>query len=381
MSDLGSGLDLSMLGIPEKVESDHISVDDMEMMNDFQNIKEIETVSDLKNLKPAPVKEIKEVKDDEAEKPGKPTPVSLEDLEDEDDEPVNQDEPVNEVELVYKSWADTWRDKGFIDFNDEEFDKAEDKEDFIYSKYNEKFNSEIEAYKESVHPYIKELMDLDDEGIDLSKILRHDAQIQSYEKIDKEALEENTDMQKSVVVDFMVKSGQYTKAEAEAEAQDLEDSGLLYKKAEKALPKLIDFEKKQRAYEIQAHKNSEKQEIDRFNNWVKEQTGYVNSLDSILPGIKLSEKEKKQILDNYTKVDREGKTALQRSIEKDPAKFNAFITYFATIKNWDFSDIKTKATTEATRELKKTVNSYREDNKSGIGKVDINVLKKVFSKR
>lgn len=377
MSDLGSGLDLSMLGIPEDVKTEQVNVDDMDMQVDFNNFKEVDTIADLKPTK----KEVKEVLEEvPASTKEKPSLEILEEDEEEEDA-TEASEPADEVSVVYKSWADTWRDKGFIEFDDKDFEAAEDKEEFIYAKYDEKFKNEIDAYKESVHPYIKQLMDLDDEGIDLTKVIRHDRTIQSYEKITQDTLDESTEMQRNLVVDFMVKSGQYTKEEAETEVQDLEDSGLLHKKAEKALPKLIEYEKKQKDFYIQQQREQEKQEVEKFNKWVKDQTTYVNSMDSIIPGHKLSEKDKKQILDNYTKVDREGKTALQRSIEKDPVKFNALITYFATIKNWDFSDIKTKATTDATRELKKTVNSYRDDNKSGIGKVDINVLRKVFSKR
>ena len=373
------GLDLTILegivdkipaitGKKTKIETNNSEFDDFVDPNDSL-IPTVENITKLTNP------------NDTTETEETTTTASTQTNESKETIQTNEQTQTNEDSDPYKIWAETWKEKGFIEYDDEEFDKAEDKEEFIYQKYDDKFRAEIDNYKQSQHPFIKQLMDLDDENIDISKVLYHEANIQQYSNIDKSLLETDVRLQKNVIKDLLIKTGQYTPVEAETEVEEIEDAGpeMLLKKAEKALPKLIEFEKKQESYYIAQEKQRQKDALDNYNSWLESQTTYVNKLDTILPGIKLSQKEKQQILDNYTKVDREGKTALQKTIEKDPAKFNAIVSYLFTVKNLDFSALEQAATTKASQKIKQTLNTYKET-PSKLGSVDVSIFKKVIKK-
>lgn len=347
---------------------------------DFSFIKEVDSLEDLSKDKDVSTPEDKD-KNKDKDKDSKIDLLDLDVEEDEDEDEVTEltdVDPDKDLESdPYKIWGEWASEKGIIDFDIEEYKKAEDKEEYIFNKQAEKFNNEIENYKATRHPLVKALLDYDEQDLDIAKILSYEKNIQSYEKIKADTLEEDINLQKNLIKDFLIKSGQYTAEEAASEIEDFEDSGLLLKKAEKALPKLVALEKQAKEKYIEAEKEAERQELEKYNTWVQETQEYVNKLDTLLPGIKVSEKEKRKIFESITKVDaRDGKTEFQRTIAQDPKKFNAMAAYFAS-KNWDFSALERDANTKVIRKVKETVNTYK-DTKPSLSKVDINVLKKAF---
>lgn len=94
--------------------------------------------------------------------------------------------------------------------------------------------------------------------------------------------------------------------------------------------------------------------------------------DEIIPGIKLTKEEKQKLYEGYIKFDAKRETQLTKALKADPLA-NLKIAQFFLLLNGDVSNIKTKLKTEVTKEVKKTVNTYKEKD-NPFSKVD---LKKV----
>lgn len=292
-----------------------------------------------------------------------------------DDYDDNIDDNSSDPYEAYGTWL---KEKSILDFDEEEFKKAKDKDAFLFEKEKEKIESIIQEYKESHSPYIKALMDMEEDGIDISKVLQHDAKIQSYEKVSIEKIKEDEALQKSIVKDYLRRQGN-TESEIEEEIAEMEDNLTLDKKAEKWFPKLRDAEIKEKNAYIKAQEAEIKRQQKAYEDSLKETKGYIDKLDSLLPNVPLTKTEKEQIFENMTKADRTGQTQLMKAAQKDPIRFNAMVTYLATVKNWNFDDLVNATKTNVTKNIKEKLNPNRKDNPKT--SVDLNVFKKVLKRK
>lgn len=345
--------------VVKKVQKPSVEVisENDELEDDFgTNILEVESIDDLNNIIDNTSKPI--VKDDEFESTNK------------NPEDSNEEE---DPYAIYGSWI---KENSILDFDEEEFNKSKDKNDFLIKKEIEKFENAIEEYKSNQSPYIKQLMDMEDDGIDIAKVLKHDAVIQSYDKLSIEKIKESEDLQKTIVKDYLRRQGN-TEDEIQEEIQEMEDSLTLDKKAEKWFPKLREFELKEKDRYIKETLKQQKLAEQEYQNSLKETKTYIDKLDSLLPNIPLTKEEKQKIFDNMTKQDRNGETALMKASQKDPLKFNAMITYLATIKNFDFEDVVKKVATQTTKEIKSKLNSSSVPEKV---RTNLSIFKKALGK-
>ena len=366
----------------DKIESTDIESNFSDEVNETV-IEELTTAEEFIKAKPA--KEDKEDKDTKSK--GK---TKTDDDEDEDEKKSPDELPEvtleedksndNDDTDAYKPWAETWKEKGYLDFEDKEYEEADDKEAFIYSKFEEKYEKDLEEfkekYKENRSELAKRVIELEDNDIDITTLIRSEINIKSYEKIDPDKLAEDEALQKKVIKDLLIKSGTVENdKEAEAELKDYEENNLLAKKAERALPKLIQMEKKMAEEDLKRQEKEKKDQIKEYNDWVKNTNEYIKKNSEILPGIKLTDKEQKEIASMLTQFDNNGKSGLTKAIEKDPMKFNVLATYFS-MKDWDLKALEKAAVTKATQKVKSTI-ATQVDKKESKGP-DLNVFKKAL---
>lgn len=344
-----------------------IKAEDLEedfTIGEVESIDDVIDISELSKNKDK-FKPVKEVKSDE------------DDLNSNiDDDPIIHTNN-EEQEDPYSAYALWLKENSIMDYDEEEFRKAEDKNEFLVRKEIEKFESAVEEYKASHSPYIKQLIEYDDEGLDLGKILTHDARIQSYDKLSIEKIKEDEGLQKTIVSDYLRRQGE-SESEIRETIEELTDNLTLDKKAEKYFPKLRDAEIKEKNAYIKEQENQRKAQEKAYNDSIKETKQYIDKLDAILPNVPLTKAEKQQVFENLTKADpRSGLTGLQKAAQKDPMKFNALMSYLA-LKNFDFEDLVKATKTAVAKDVKSKLSSTKII--SPDTKINLSIFKKALGK-
>ena len=313
-------------------------------------------------LKIQEVDEIPEEKEESKEE----TQEVVENVEDETPEPQteNKEESVSEASETSEEeeedanplrvFAEMQREKGLINYNDDEF---EDNEDWLLNKVSETVNSKVEEYKENMPSELRYLLENYEEGVPLTNLLNMQSQEQAYESISTEALEKSPSLQKNLVKDLLLKSG-WSEERANKKLQRYEDTGVLFEEAEEALSSLVDIQKQQKEHYVQQQKDEQQQRIQAHEQWLTDLKGHIGKKEEILPGFKLSPKDKDNLYKGITKLDKSGKNEIMRMREKDP-EFDLKIAYLATVLKWDFSAFERQSTTKSTRKLADAIKGTR----------------------
>lgn len=251
-------------------------------------------------------------------------------------------------------FAEMQRDQGLIDFNDEEF---EDSEDWLLNKVQDTIDSKVTEYKENMPEEIKYLLDNYEAGVNIYDLINASASEQSYATIAEESLEDNLSLQKMLVRDLLVKSG-WSEERITRKLNRYEDSGVLKEEAEEALASLKEIQKAEKANLIKQQKEEQKQRIQAHEQWLGDLKDHIGKKEEILPGFKLSPKDKDNLYKGITKLDKNGKNEIMRMREKDP-EFDLKIAYLATVLKWDFSAFERQSTTKSTRKLANAIKSTK----------------------
>lgn len=235
----------------------------------------------------------------------------------------------------------------------EEFKEA------IEQHINLKANSEVEAYKASVPEVIKQLLNNWEDDVPLDQLIDIKSNQIKYSNLTEEKLEENVNLQKDVYTKYLKETTKFsdkkisdmvTKAEEEFTLEELVKT--------EALPELktIEANKEKELVQItNARKEQAKKDnIARLDNYKES----INKTAEIIPGIKLSEEDKKQVFNAIVSPVAEDGNGNPVSFAtavymKDPAKFDATLNYLLikTKGFTDFSKLTTVATTNATKKL------------------------------
>lgn len=279
----------------------------------------------------------------------KPT-ITVRDSEEESD---NTDSFSSEDVDIWKNFAEA----GIIDL--EEDDDTSDKDlqwfaDKAKEKINNNVTSAVEDYKESLPDEIKYLLENHEKGVNVFDLLKADKKVIEYDSLTSEQISENESLQKKLLSEFYHLQGE-SPEDIDDMIEDIEVAGLLEKQANRAAKKLSQVQMQERNRIIEEQKQ---QETERKNHYDSAITSLKNSIyekEEIIPGIKLSEKQKKEVYQGITKFDREGKNEVMKFREKNP-EFDLVVAYLATVMskedkiNWDM--LTTVAETKATKNLK-----------------------------
>tara|TARA_R100000951_G_scaffold66458_2_gene56206 strand:+ start:7349 stop:8503 length:1155 start_codon:yes stop_codon:yes gene_type:complete len=355
--DALEGLDLSVL--------DNITVKPEEGDTEVQQKEKAEPSIFEPQLKIQEIDEVPEDKKEEEEPKAEETPQEEKVVENEPaaTEEENKEEPVSEEEAesdteeevsALRVFAEMQRDKGIIDFKDDEFEADEE---WLLSKVSETVETKVQDYKDSMPEEIKYLLDNYEAGVPLNNLLNMQSKEQVYESITVENLEKNESLQKSVVRDLLLKSG-WSEERVNKKVQRYEDTGVLFEEAEEALSSLVEAQKQEKEMYVQQQKQEQEQRIQAHEKWLVDLKDHIGTKEEILPGFKLSVKDKDNLYKGITKLDRQGKNEIMRLREQDP-EFDLKIAYLATVLKWDFSAFERQSTTKSTRKLAAAIKSTK----------------------
>jgi len=375
--DALEGLDLSVLSnITVKPEESDAKVEDKgeEENSIFQPQLKIQEVDELPEEEKEEVKVEKSEEDDKAVEDEAPTAE-----EKDSEEPVSEKEEESSDEEdegdALRVFAELQREKGLIDYNDDEF---EGNEEWLLAKVEDTVNSKVQDYKDSMPSEIKYLLDNYEDGVPLNNLLNMQSQEQVYESITLESVEKSEALQKNLVKDLLMKSG-WSEERANKKIQRYEDAGVLYEEAEEALSSLVDVQKQQKEDYVVKQKEEQKQRIQAHEQWLGDLKDHITKKEEILPGFTLSVKDKDNLYKGITKLDKNGENEIMRLRKKDP-EFDLKIAYLATVLKWDFSAFERQSTTKSTRKLAAAIKSTKKTgsrpSRGTSNNVDFNTMRK-----
>jgi hypothetical protein len=253
--------------------------------------------------------------------------------------------------------------EGFIDFNQEDFDKAEDPAQYLRDALNARIEDKV---KSSLTPKQLEAFEAYEKGVPLEAYTNSNARQQSYSSVTKERIEEDVDVQATLVLHDLMNKGM-SEEEGKDYIKTLQDVGgdKLKEKAFTAQTSLIANEKLQRQNMLeQAEKEKAAQEEARAKG-LSETEAYVNAQTSIVEGLELTDKVKKDLYKSMTTpVDKDAQgnpiSVVGQTRNKDPKKFDMLMSYYHHLglfdEKPDFSKILKVAETKVAKGLDALVN-------------------------
>ena len=296
----------------------------------------------------------------------------------EEDEDIVDDEPAGANDF-FTALADN----GIIALGDDE-EIPEDSGEWFVEKAKEKLQSDldqaIEEYKDGMPEEIKELLNNYEAGMSIADLARSERKIREISSITDEDIADSESIQKDIVRKHLTLLGESEDTIKET-LIDYEDSGLLGKMAKRAHGKLVKYEKDQKAYMVQQAKEAEAQRAVQYKEQLATLKNTIDTKDEIIPGVKLNDKQRKELYKGITQFDKSGKNAIARFRDENP-DFDLQVAYLATVLKGDFSVLENIATTKATRGLKEKADGLKSTAQKGgksLKNVDINVMKKALN--
>ena len=268
-------------------------------------------------------------------------------------------------------FAEMQREKGLIDFKDEEY---EDNEEFLLSKVKGSIDSGVNEYKDNLPPEIKYLVDNYEEGVPLHDLINLSSQQQEYESIPAQAIQKDQELQRALVRDLLYRGG-WDQDKINAKVQRYVDSGVLEAEAMDAHSSLMQIQKREKENYVKQVKADNAKKVEMHNQWLSDLEKHITDKEEVISGISITPKQRKELYSNITRVDKDGKNAIMKAREADP-EFDLKVAYMATILNWDLSALKRTSKTKATRSLVNSLSSRRPSNKVENDIVDFGIMKK-----
>jgi hypothetical protein len=290
---------------------------------------------------------------------------------------------------LYKTLSQQLIEEGIVE---SEFTSPEE----MMNSFKEIIDSNINDYLESLPAQLKELVDNYKEGVPFDELLKIKSDEIRLDAITEEVLEESESKQKEIYKQYLKATTRFSDSRIEKEVTKAEDLGELLDNAKESLNELKELKKtelvevKQREAERQAKAEQERlktlQDIDKV----------VKSTKEIIPGIKLTEKEQKELYKMITTPQEtrgnQYYTAAMIAREKDPIGFELKLNYFIKQgffeENAKFDTIVKKVETKNLTSLEKQIEamSKRNFNKSGnhapeLKNDTLEALKNAFNKK
>ncbi len=327
--------------------------------------------------KAPPVKEEKKTKDpiiDEDEDGLIEIPDIVEDttegtIEEEETEELNAEEKPSDSEEKSKTsspspfepFAKALFEEGiFSHFDAEEFAKMTEElgeVDALFDLTRKNIESEINAYKEAAEEDYKAFVDARDKGIDLNEYAKLSKNKQKYSSINEDSLEDNEDLQKSLVKEYLESRG-FSKEEIDDTVESYEDTAKLLGKSKVALKNLLKSEEerevklkedaKTRDIEVKEQVKKQKQELQKI----------ISDTEQIIPDVKLTKNEKNKLFDLITQPvakDEEGNlvNSIMKKRLENPLRYAMLEAYYHSIGLYDekFDKLTKKAKSDSVKKL------------------------------
>ena len=221
--------------------------------------------------------------------------------------------------------------EGFIDFDQEKFDEAEDKAVYLREALNATIEEKV---KSSLSGKQLEAFEAYEKGVRMGDYTDSNARETNYASVSKERIEAEVDVQATLVAHDLINKGM-SQEEANDYVKTLQDVGgdKLKDKAFTAQQSLVNTEKVRRQTMVeQAEKEREAQE-DARKKGLSETEAYINAQSSIIEGLALTDTAKKNLYKSMTTpVDKDSEgnpiSIVGQTRNKDAKRFDTLLNYY-----------------------------------------------------
>ena len=190
----------------------------------------------------------------------------------------------------------------------------------------------VEDWIEKMPDDLKYLIDNYKEGVPFDQLLQVASQKQSYSSIKEEELDDESKATK--VMSYFYSEKGFSPDEIEEQIAILKHGEKLTDTAKSTLPKVNSMVQQKEIQIKEAEKQRKEFEIKRANEYNEQFKSLIKITDEIIPGIKITDVEKKQIFET-TIPDRTGKSRLQKMWEEDGLGMQQKMNYYTSIGLFD----------------------------------------------
>jgi len=298
----------------------------------------------------------------------------LEIKKDDEEEEQEQEEEEQETESAYKTIAELLHASGAIGEVPEDFGNTSDD---LHALVEEEIEARKQAWIDELPETAKYLINSYKEGAPLNELIRHEATIQNYEQIAAENLEGNEELQKRIITDYNTRLGwdESEKAADIAESLESEREDALEKKAKNRLAKLVKMEKDDRDRLVSEKTKEQEKRVEEYKSKVDGLKKTLRDTAEIIPGIKLTDGDRRTMFNGITKFDREGKNDYTKYREKNP-DHDLLSAYLGLVLKGDLSKLDKAAITKATKKIKSKLGGSTKSKETKA--VDVSVMKKAL---
>ena len=248
--------------------------------------------------------------------------------------------------------------EGIIDLGEDEEIPTEANMEWFSERAKAKLQKDLDAgineYKDSIPSEIKELLENYEQGVPVHELLNAKKEVFDISNLSEDDLDKES-TQRRIITEVMRLSGE-SEEDIKDTLIDYEDSGLLSKMAKKSHSKLVQHKEYMADKLVKEKKAQELERKQAYTTWVSDLKDTIDKREEIFPGVKLNEKQRKDLFNGITRVDGSGKNEIVKYREKNP-DFDLQVDYLATVLKGDFSVFETLATTKAANNLREQANS------------------------
>ena len=264
------------------------------------------------------------------------------------------------------------QEKGFLpNFNQEEFDKSENKIEALADAMRNEINAANESFIKSFPPEMIEMAEAVANGVDFNSLKESKVKELTYSKITDEALSENEGIQKQVVSEYLATKG-FKPEKIKTYIDRFEDSGTLEEEAAEALVEMKEYSIEQQKLTAKQHAEQQAKFQERHKQELNNIAELINKTEEIVPGLKLNKPQRDKLYNNMTQIvgqDEHGQNQnlVMKTRAADPYKFDMAVNYLLDVTKGftDWSSLGKTAKTSATKEFEKVLS---QNNVGGYGK-------------
>lgn len=271
-------------------------------------------------------------------------------------------------ESPIKLFASLLKEKGHIDFKDEEF---RDDDDFLVEQLVKRNK---DTYINSLPEEIKQLIENYEVGVPIGQLLEKEQEVFELSNIKDDDIKKDTDIQQDIVKAYFLEN-KWSKEEVEEKIDELSESGTLEKEALRLFPKLLRAREDEKAELINKAKERRHKEMADYQTKIDNLKNTISKTKEFFSGIPVSEDEKKTIYDSIVRQDKNGANEIGKLLS-NPDNYIK-VAYFLKVLNGDITNIKSKLTTKVIQENKGKIDAPIKK-ESVLSKVNYEVLKRAL---
>lgn len=282
---------------------------------------------------------------------------------------------------VLKNLATALYEEGVISELDEEKlnEASESEAEVLIDLIRQEIGRNVENYKEGLPDKVKKIIDNYEEGVPLDVIIGLESANQRLDMITEDQLKDSEDLQKLIVTESLKRAG-YSDAKIQKRIQQFEDLGQLEEEAIDSLTEAKEYYATALEAEKNRVKKEQKEAEERQKKTLQDLKKDIMATTEVVPGIKITNKEKEKIYESMTKVvdqDQYGNPMNEVMVTraKNPMGFEKLLHYYYQLGLFniddegniapDLSKLKTSAKSSAIDELNKTLSKKKSSFSSG----------------